>query len=409
MEKAHFSTTEDRVYVNIPFNKENVNLEKRIVSGFGTIDNPDQTDDVITKEASIEAWENWRGNVREQHSDLAAGRVLNWRPEVFIAADGKVFNGLYVDVYVSKGAAATWEKVLDGTLSGFSVGGLIQECHTEYLADDDRTVRYITKYRMVELSLVDSPGNELCNVLSVQKNDDGTTQLAGIAADTETNNVFWCPVDRIAVAAHEEVRKCSACSTEMENIGWYEPEAEVPVGEAIKKVLQASSKLEKVDAVKGGSEMSDEVQEEVKPVEEAVAEEAEKEEAAAEVSETVEPDLATITKALGEIQATLSATTAQNRQETVAEIQKAVASVKEDVDAKLEDLLQKHTSLSEEVKGFKENLGTVEKGLKSVLGAVEKSTAVKKSADVEEEDLNKADKPEAFWSNRFLPPTYDRN
>lgn len=411
MEKAYFSTTEDTIRVNIPFTKDNINVAKRIVSGFGTIDNPDQTDDVITKEASINAWSNWRGNVREQHSDLAAGRVVNYRPEIYIADDGKVYNGLYVDAYVSKGAPDTWEKVLDGTLSGFSVGGQIEECHTEYLADDDRTVRYITKYRMVELSLVDSPGNELCNVMSIQKAADGSTTLEGMLANTKTNNVFWCPTDRIAVAAHEEIRKCSACSVDMENIGWYEIEADTHEGEAVKKVLQASLKLEKVDAVKGGSEMSDE--KEVKPVEEAEAEETEREEAAAEVSETVaeteEPDLATITKALGEIQATLSATSVQNREETVAEIQKAVASVREDVDAKLDDLLKKHTSLSEEVKGFKENLGTVEKSLKSVLGAVEKSTAVKKSADVEDVTLNKADEKEAFWSNRFLPPTYDRN
>lgn len=415
MEKAHFSTTEDKVYVNIPFSKANVDQEKRIVSGFGTIDNPDQTDDVITKEASIEAWKAWRGNVREQHSDLAAGKVLNWRPESYMADDGQVYNGLYVDVYVSKGAPATWEKVLDGTLSGFSVGGNILECHTEYLADDDRTVRYITKYKMVELSLVDSPGNELCNVLTVQKSADGSDKIEGLLAETKTNNVFWCPTDRIAVAAHEEVRKCSACSTEMENIGWYEIETGVPEGESVKKVLQASKKLEKVDAVKGGSEMSDEKQEEVKPVVETTeVEAAEKQEAAPEVSETVsevaEPDLATITKALDEIKETLGTTTQQNREETVAEIQKAVASVKEDVDAKLADLLTKHTSLEEEVKGFKENLGTVEKSLKSVLGAVEKSTAVKKSADIEEEEeIKKAAKSESLWSNRFLPPTYDRN
>lgn len=414
MEKAHFSTTEDKVYVNIPFSKANVNIEKRIVSGFGTIDNPDQTDDVITKEASINAWKAWRGNVREQHSDLAAGRVVNYKPESYIADDGKVYSGLYVDVYVSKGAPATWEKVLDGTLSGFSVGGNIQECHTEYLPDDDRTVRYITKYKMVELSLVDSPGNELCNVLSIQKSEDGTTKIEGMLAETKTNNVFWCPNDRIAVAAHEELRKCSACSGQMENIGWYEIMADTSEGDAIKKVLQASSKLEKVDAVKGGSEMSDEKQEEVKPVEEVVTTETAKEEVAPEVSETVsevaEPDLATITKALGEIKETLDATTQQSREETVAEIQKAVASVKEDVDAKLADLLIKHTSLVEEVKGFKENLGTVEKSLKSVLGAVEKSTAIKKSADVEdEEEIKKAAKAESLWSNRFLPPTYDRN
>lgn len=413
MEKAHFSTTEDKVYVQIPFTKSGVNVEKRTVSGYATIDNADQTDDVVTKEASVEAWQSWRGNLREQHSDLAAGRVLDYHPEEFLAEDGNTYTGMYVNAYVSKGAPTTWEKVLDGTLSGFSIGGEIEECHTEYVPDNNKSIRYITKYRMVELSLVDSPANELCNVLSVQKSADGTTLYAGMAVDTEVSNVFWCENDRIAVAAHEEIRKCSACDEDMTNIGWYEPSQDLATKDAIHKVLQATNKLEKkFDATKGGSEMSEEVNEEVKTVEEDETTEAANEEVTKEVSEDVakadEPDLATITKALGEIQASLSATSEKNREETVAEIQKAVASVKEDVDAKLDGLLEKHSKLEAEVKGFKENLGTVEKSLRSVLGAVEKSSAVKKSADVEEDlTLEKADN-DSFWSNRFLPTTYDR-
>lgn len=412
MEKVHFSATGDNFKINIPFTKDNVDIDKRIVSGFGTIDNPDQGDDVITKEASLEAWANWRGNVREQHSDLAAGRVINYRPQEYMAADGRVYNGLYVDAYVSKGAASTWEKVLDGTLSGFSVGGKILACHTEYLADDDRTVRFITKYRMVELSLVDSPGNELCNVMSIQKSDTGY-QVEGMAAETTLNNVFWCSEDRIAIAAHEEIRKCANCGGSMENIGWYEPEEGLATGAAIKKVLQANNKLEKVDTAKGGSEMSEEKQEEVKPVAEGTGAVTTPENS--EVVKANEPDLASIANALGEIKQSLSTTSEQHRADTVAEIQKAVASVKEDVDAKLEDLLSKHAKLEEEVKGFKENLGTVEKSLTTVLGqveSIEKSSAVKKSTDVEGDDakLTKADKADSdsFWSNRFLPPTYDR-
>jgi hypothetical protein len=417
MEKAYFSTTEDKVQLHIPFSKAGVNVEKRTVSGYATIDNADQTDDVVTNESSIEAWKSWRGNVREQHGDLAAGRVLDYHPEEFVDEHGKVYTGMYANVYVSKGAPTTWEKVLDGTLSGFSIGGEIQECHTEYIPDEERTIRYITKYRMVELSLVDSPMNQHCNILSVQKADDGTAVYSGMAMDTAIDSVFWCSEDRIAVAAHADMRKCSACDSEMENIGWFEPVEGQATKDAIHKVLQANNKLEKkFDAAKGGSEMSDETKEEVKTVDEDVitTDDTENkadttEEEAEVVKKADEPDLATITKALGEIQATLSESGEKNRAETVEQIQKAVASVKEDVDAKLEELLQKHVSLEQEVKGFKDNLGTVEKSLKSVLGAVEKSSAGKKSADVEDDtSLEKADKQEGFWSSRFLPTTYDQ-
>lgn len=413
MEKAHLSTTEDKVVLTIPFAKNSIDLEKRIVSGFGTLNNIDHTDDVITKEASIEAWSTWRGNVREQHSDLAAGRIIGYFPEEYIDEYGNVYDGLYVNVYVSKGAPTTWEKVLDGTLSGFSVGGNILECHTEYLPDDNRTVRYITKYRMVELSLVDSPGNELCNVLSIQKNDDGSTKLQGMATEILMQSVFWCPNDRIAVAAREDVRKCSACQNQMDNIGWFEPEEGVPESNSIRKILQAKNKLEKnLDETKGGSEMSDEakkeeVNTEVQEVKEPNAKASENE-ALVEVVQVDEPDLATITKALNEIQAALSENSAKTREETVEEIQKAVASVKEDVDAKLDGLLKKHDKLEEEVKGFKENLGNVEKNLSTVLGAVEtieKTSAVKKSSDTE--DLEKADQQKGLWSGSLLP-SYDR-
>lgn len=409
MEKVNLSTDETRVNLTIPFAK--INESKRTVSGFATIDNVDTAADVITAEASTEAFNTFRGNVREMHKDIAAGKVLNYRPEEFLH-EGTVYNGIYVDVYVSKGAPDTWEKVLDGTLSGFSVKGDIKQCHSAFVPDENRTVRYITKYNMTELSLVDSPGNQFCNVLSLQKMDDGSTQLAGLVEDTKVSNVFWCNEDRIAVSAGEELRKCSICSSDMENVGWYEPSEEVPTNESISKILQASNKLEKnLNVTEGGSKMSEEVTEEVKSVEETEASVVE--EATQEVSETVaktdEPDLATISKALDEIHAALTDTTVKNNEKIVSEIQKSVAAVKEDFDTKLDSLIQKHTQLEQEVQGFKDGLGSVEKAIAAVSESFEKSTAIKKSSDVESESsFQKNDEKTSLWSGRFLPDNYDQ-
>ena len=126
IEKLHWSTDGDRINFSVPFTK--VNREKRTVSGFATLDNLDQTGDVVTAEASVKAFEGFRGNIREMHGPSAVGKMLSFRPESFYdPKTGDFYNGIYVDVYVSKGAQDTWEKVLDGTLSGFSIGGKIRE------------------------------------------------------------------------------------------------------------------------------------------------------------------------------------------------------------------------------------------------------------------------------------------
>ncbi len=42
----------------------------------------------------------------------------------------------------------------------------------------------------MELSVVDSPANELCNILSIQKMN-GQLMFKGMAAETVTENIFY--------------------------------------------------------------------------------------------------------------------------------------------------------------------------------------------------------------------------
>jgi len=123
IEKSLWSSHGDNITLSVPFTK--VNREKRTVSGFATLDNVDQTGDVVTSEASMKAFENFRGNLREMHQPVAVGKIVSFKPETYYDPASKEFyNGVYVDAYISKGAQDTWEKVLDGTLSGFSIGGV---------------------------------------------------------------------------------------------------------------------------------------------------------------------------------------------------------------------------------------------------------------------------------------------
>ena len=180
IEKGLWSSNGDNLHLSVPFTK--VNRENRTVSGFATLDNVDQTGDVVTAEASMKAFESFRGNLREMHQPMAVGKVVSFKPETYYDQTTKEFyNGVYVTSYISKGAQDTWEKVLDGTLSGFSIGGKITESDNEVNKADGTQVRFIKAYDLVELSIVDSPANQLCNILSIEKMN-GQLIFKGMAA-----------------------------------------------------------------------------------------------------------------------------------------------------------------------------------------------------------------------------------
>src|ERR1044072_7594959 len=103
MENASILIKDNTVQVNIPIEKRNIDKENRIVSGWATLDNLDQMGDVVTAEASLRAFQDFRGNVREMHNNLlAVGKVLNFRQEEFLGPNGQKHTGIWVDVYISK-------------------------------------------------------------------------------------------------------------------------------------------------------------------------------------------------------------------------------------------------------------------------------------------------------------------
>jgi hypothetical protein len=409
IEKALLTATENEVTLSVPFTK--FDKANRKVSGFATLDNVDQSGDVLTAEASLQAFEQFRGNIREQHDkSKAIGKMVSFQQQDFYDKNtDKMYSGIYVTAYVSKGAQDTWEKVLDGTLSGFSVKGAIVKQHTEYVPDEDRSIRFIDAYSLEELSLVDSPCNQFANVFSIEKTADGVS--INVTNEVNVENVFWCDEDAIAVLSEDESANCSKCETPMKNAGWFESVAGEDKVEKMKEVLVASG-FAKSDndlrEMKGGPEMANETEKEVveKAAEEApeeVVEEVEKSTSEEEGTVVNEPDLQGIAKALEEIRASLAADT---RETAIADIKTTVEGVQKSVDQRMEELLKQHTELADDFKALKEGLGGVEKRL----NLVESSSAIKKSADVETgSTLEKSNKQEQkpFWSNAFLPNELD--
>jgi len=226
IQKAQWTNSENRVNLSFPITK--VNKEKRTVSGFATLDNVDHHGDIVTADASEKAFARFRGNLRQMHQPIAIGKVLSFHPEDFVDKEtNKTYKGIYVDAYISKGAQDAWEKILDGTYTGFSIGGNIVTAGYEP-GDDNNDRRVIKEYDLMELSVVDSPANQLANIFSIQKMAEGII----------TENVFWCSKDEVASTSVATTKSCVVCESEMTNIGWVE-QSDTEKFEAIEKVIDS--------------------------------------------------------------------------------------------------------------------------------------------------------------------------
>jgi hypothetical protein len=216
--KAHWDTDGENVRLSMPLTK--VDKERRIVSGFASLDNVDKQDDIVTAEASMDAFAKFRGNIREMHQPLAVGKMVSFKSDKYFDPETKKFyNGVFVSAYVSKGAQDTWEKVLDGTLQGFSIGGRMNKWDDAYDEKADKTIRVIKQYDLVELSLVDSPANQLANIVSVEK-VDGVDVIKG--DETLLENVFWDKESGLVMVSENESETSPVNGNEMSNIGFVE-------------------------------------------------------------------------------------------------------------------------------------------------------------------------------------------
>jgi len=439
IEKSLWTSNGNVINLSVPFTK--VNREKRTVSGFATLDNIDQTGDVVTSESSLKAFESFRGNIREMHGSNAVGKMVSFRPGTFYDPKAKeFFNGVYVDAYISKGAQDTWEKVLDGTLSGFSIGGKILESDNEVNKANGKTVRFIKNYELIELSIVDSPANELCNILSIQK-VNGQLIAKGIAVGVVTENIFYCADSDSVFISTDKTYDSPVSGKPAELIGWVES-SDVNKAKEIDKILDAykhsrftlpeTQTIAKQANAEGGNEMSDNtenvvvedvaveapaeavateaavedtavVAEDATPAEapaEAAAEDvpAETLEKAAEVSEDKvdEPDFA---KMLGDLKGFFSETLNKASEANAAQvttIQETVETFSKSVDARISELAEQHTALSSAVNNIKNTIDGVQKRV----DAVESETAIKKSSDLgrsEEVTIRKSK-----WNGSFL-------
>lgn len=184
MDEASLTIENDSFLLGIPFTK--VNTEKRTVEGFATLDNVDKSREILDIDASKVAFAAWPGNIREMHQKKAVGKAINFFEKDF-EDEGESYQGMWLQARISKGAEDTWQKVLDGTLTGFSVGGAIQEKQREMAKDAsgyEVPCWRVTKYSLGEVSLVDNPCNGLASIQLI-KSVDGMLEITNIVDDGE--------------------------------------------------------------------------------------------------------------------------------------------------------------------------------------------------------------------------------
>jgi hypothetical protein len=428
--KAHWVTEGDNVRLSMPIGK--VDVERRMVSGFATLDNVDKQGDIVTTESSVEAFKNFRGNLREMHQPSAVGKIVSFKEDkYFDPSDKKFYSGVYVSAYVSKGAQDAWEKVLDGTYTGFSIGGNIKTWDDAYDEKMDKSIRVIKTYELHELSLVDNPANQFANIVSIEK-VNGQNVVSGYLSKAEVENVFWDSESGIVMVSDAESAVSPTNGNKMQNIGFVEKNDKENT-EMIKFLVDSAKGISTIKITKEVNPMTEsteaavdavvenaEVAPEAQPAEvvetPAVAEEVAVAEEAP-VAEAVDggADSPVAEQAAVEVEKAEEAVV-----DAVSEVKEEVAKAVSEINASLTnafgDLAATIKSLNEQVAAVTKSLDTVTSdvnGIKSNFNEfgkrvdlVEQDTAFRKSGDLGEivqESPQVVQK--SLWGGRFLTNT----
>ena len=429
--KAHWNTEGDNLRLSMPFSK--VDQERRIVSGFATLDNVDRQSDIVTTDASLSAFSKFRGNIREMHQPIAVGKMLSFKEEKYFDPETKKFySGVYVSTYISKGAQDAWEKVLDGTYTGFSIGGRMNKWDDAYDEKMDKTVRIIKDYDLMELSLVDSPANQFASILSVEK-VNGVSVVKGDGVDAVIENVFWDKESGLVLLSENEAEQSPTSGEQMQNIGFVE-KSDNEKTDMIKFLVDSAKGINTIEINKEVSPMTDTTNDVVDaPAEDAVVADATVEESqVAPEAETV-ADVADADVEKGEevtttvvsneeaAEAVLDDETREANEEIIAPVAKsddaletAVADIKDTVTKAFSDLTAVVQAQAEQIAELHKSIATVKNEVtasKDVFNefgkrvdAVEADTAFRKSGDlgeiVQEQPEQVVEK--SLWGGRFL-------
>jgi hypothetical protein len=424
--KASWVTEGDNVRLSMPLTK--IDEGRRIVSGFASLDNLDKQNDIVTTEASMEAFAKFRGNIREMHQPSAVGKMVSFKEEKYFDPESKKFyKGVYVSTYISKGAQDAWEKVLDGTYTGFSIGGRMNKWDDAYDEKMDKQIRIIKEYDLIELSLVDSPANQFASIMSVQK-VDGVDVIKG--DETVLENVFYDKESGIVVTSQEETHVSPVTGEAMTNIGFVEKD-DNEKSDMIKFLVDSAKGISTIKITKEVNPMTeaaeasvDAVVENVEVAPEAQPAEVETPAVVEEVAVVEETEVAKSIDGGADspvAEAAVEEETTKEASDTVdevsvavnEEIAKAVSEIKESLTNAFGDLAATIKSLNEQVAAVTKSVDSVTGEVNNIKGnfnefgkrvdAVVADTAFRKSGDLGEiVQFEPVKVQKSLWGGRFL-------
>jgi len=427
--KAHWNTNGENVRLSMPLTK--IDKDRRIVSGFASLDNIDKQDDIVTSEASMDAFARFRGNIREMHQPSAVGKMVSFKEDKYFDPETKKFyKGVFVSAYISKGAQDAWEKVIDGTYTGFSIGGKMNKWDDAYDEKSDKTIRVIKEYDLVELSLVDSPANQFANIVSVEK-VDGVDVIK--VDETVLENVFYDKESGIVIASENESEVSPVTGEQMENIGFVE-KTDKEKTNMIKFLVDSAKGINTSKINKEVQPMTENTEIVAEVIETEASVEVEKSEVAPEVDAVIEAPTEEVVKA-DEVVATEEVakseeTPAVDVVEEVTQVSKSdetivdsVEEIKNTLESAFSDLVLTVKSLQAEVemlKSTKVDVDTAKTSFEAVakdiaaatntfnefgkrVELVEQDTAFRKSGDLGEIVQNQPETVEkSLWGGSFL-------
>jgi hypothetical protein len=388
----------------------------------------------------MKAFSAFRGNIREMHQPSAVGKMVSFKQDKYFDPNTKKFyNGVFVSAYVSKGAQDAWEKVLDGTYTGFSIGGRMNKWDDGYDEKSDSTIRIIKDYDLVELSLVDSPANQFANIMQVEK-VDGVAVVKGV--DVALENVFYDEESGIVMVSEEESVLSPTNGSPMKNIGFVEKNDNEKI-DMVKFLVDSAKGINTSKINKEVNPMTEETtvveettevtkSEEIAPeadavVEAPVAEVAEKSDETPATEDVAKAEEATVAEEVAKSEETVAAETVEETSEVSKSddvVAESIAEIKNTITSAFSDLVETVKSLQAEVemlKSSKVDTDAVKNSLEAVakdiaatnerfnefgkrVDAVEADTAFRKSGDlgeiVQELQMEKSEK--SLWGGRFL-------
>ncbi len=394
--------------------------EERVVVGVATADNVDKSGDVVDFSASMTAFKNWQGNIREMHQPLAVGKAVGHRP-VEINEGGSTYRGVEVSAYISKGAEDTWQKVLDGTLGAFSIGGrILERKEDETRKFRGQPVSVVTKYELGELSLVDNPANPVANITLIKSDDEGLSYALAID-ETECHTV-----GDTTVCITDNTIKSTECDCNVTKNLHNKNYSDMVTYMEDTDVLTASDETPSNDGAFEGAELEDKISllqrfltwmsdpANAEPDTIVDSDEDDVEKITAEVEEIalvaeinegddIDMNIDELTVALGTvIDEKLASHSEASAAQVETLIEEKLASAINAMTEKQEELTAK---VDESTKSVTDSLDVINTRVETV----ENAGAIKKSVDEtdEEEDVvaKAAEKsaPESFWGNLFLP------